>query len=76
VELLLDGREETVQVDVQEAEAVGMDDGRHERLCSYYIRFLFAFNDVVSDAKWVAKIERIPVFASDLVKSLKFITLV
>jgi hypothetical protein len=53
-----------LQVDVQVGEAVGMGRDWH-RLCGNYIRFLFAFNHVVSDAEWVAEVERISVFAED-----------
>ena len=44
MKLLLDGRKEAVQVDVEEGEAVGMDGGGHGFEWSYYIRFLFACN--------------------------------
>jgi len=42
VELLFDGREEAVEVDVEEGEAVGMGWGGHVDLKKLYIRFLFA----------------------------------
>ena len=42
MELLFDGREEAVEVDVEEGEAVGLGGGGHERLRRYYIRLLFA----------------------------------
>ncbi len=45
VELLLDGREEAVEVDVEEGEAIGMEGGGHRKRGPNYIRFLFAFNE-------------------------------
>jgi hypothetical protein len=65
VQLLFYRREEAVQVDVQEAEAVGMESVGQGTVFSDYIRFLFAFNHVVGDAKRVAKVQRILVFAKN-----------
>src|ERR1700730_15975911 len=56
VQLLFYRREEAVQVDVQEAESIGMKSVGHGVVWSNYIRFLFAFNYVVGDAEWVPKI--------------------
>ena len=56
VELLLDGRKEAVQVDVQEAEAVGMEGIGHGTVWGNYIRFLFAFDHVVRYAEWIPKV--------------------
>jgi hypothetical protein len=56
VQLLLYRSEEAVQVDMQEAKAVGMVGRGHWACAGNYIRFLFAFNYVVSDAEWVAKV--------------------
>lgn len=42
MDLLFDGREEAVEIDVEKGEAVGMDGGGHGFEWSYYIRFLFA----------------------------------
>jgi hypothetical protein len=49
VELLLDRGEETVEVDVQEVEAVGLKIACHSLplLCGYYIRRLFAISAVI-----------------------------
>jgi hypothetical protein len=56
VELLFDGREEAVEVDVEKAETVGMEGDGHDGVVDY-IRFLFAFNDVVGDAERITEIE-------------------
>jgi hypothetical protein len=56
VQLLFYRREETVQVDVQEAESVGMEGVGQGTVLTDYIRFLFAFDHVIRDAERVAKI--------------------
>ena len=54
VQLLFYRREETVQVDVQETESIGMGGVGHS--CgSHYISLFICLNCVVRDAEWVAK---------------------
>jgi hypothetical protein len=48
VQLLLHRREEAVEIDVEEAEAVGLGNIGHEVAANlYYIRFLFASNEII-----------------------------
>jgi hypothetical protein len=56
VQLLFYGREEAVQVDVQEIEAIGMESVGQGMVWSNYIRFLFAFNHIVRNAEWITKV--------------------